>query len=42
MNVVAHLLMKIRTPKHVVDKCIKSPVSDDPSTSDIVNGPKHH
>ena len=22
-------------------KCLKTPVSDDPSTSDMVNGPKH-
>ena len=24
-----------------LDKCVKSPVSDDRSTSNMVNGPKH-
>ena len=24
-----------------LDKCLKSPLSEDPSTSDMVNGPKH-
>ena len=24
-----------------LDKCLKSPVSEDPSTSNMVNGPKH-
>ena len=28
-------------PKTWLDNCLKSPVSEDPSTSDMVNGPKH-
>ena len=27
--------------KTLLDKCLKSPVSEDPLTSDKVNGPKH-
>ena len=29
-----------RLQKTWLDKCLKSPVSEDPSTSDMVNGPK--
>ena len=32
---------KLRTPKMLSDKCLKSPVWDDPSTSNMVNVPKH-
>ena len=28
-------------PKRWFDKCLKNPVSEDPSTSNMVNGPKH-
>ena len=27
--------------KRWLDKCVKNPVSEDPSTSNMVNGPKH-
>ena len=30
-----------RLHKKWLDKCLKTPVSDDPSTSNMVNGPKH-
>ena len=36
--------MCIRTyglPNAWLDNCLKGPVSDDPATSRIVNGPKH-
>ena len=32
---------KLRTPKTWSDKCLKSPLSDDPLTSNMVNVPKH-
>ena len=32
---------KLRTPKSKSDKCLKSPVSDESWTSNMVNGPKH-
>ena len=32
---------KLRTPKTWSDKCLKSPVSEDPLTSNMVNVPKH-
>ena len=32
---------KLRTPETWSDKCLKSPVSDIPSTSNMVNVPKH-
>ena len=28
-------------PKTWLDKCVKSPVSEDPSKSNMVNAPKH-
>ena len=37
-------MMYIRTyglPESLLDKCLKGPVSEDPSTSNMVNGPKH-
>ena len=30
-----------RLPKPWLDKCLKSPVSEDPSESNMVNAPKH-
>ena len=32
---------KLRTPNIWLDKCLKSPVSENPSTSNMVNVPKH-
>ena len=34
------LFSNYRLQKTWLDKCLKSPVSEDPSTSDMVNGPK--
>ena len=38
-------LMYLQTyglPKTGLDKCLKSPVSEDTSTGNMVNGPKHY
>ena len=32
---------KLRTPKTWPNKCLKAPLPDDPSTSNMVNVPKH-
>ena len=40
MNLMAFVFPKLRTLKTWLDKCLKSPVSDDPSTSNMVNVPK--
>ena len=37
----ADVLLRLRTPKTWSDKCLKSPVSEDLSTSNMVNGSKH-
>ena len=34
-------LRKYRLRKTWLDECRKSPISEDPSTSNMVNGPKH-
>ena len=34
-------LGKYRLAKTWLDNCLKGPVSGDPSTSNMVNGPKH-
>ena len=41
MTLIDFLFPKLRTPKWWSDKCLKAPVSDDPSTSNMVNVPKH-
>ena len=38
---IAYIFPKLRTPKDGLDKCLKSPVSEDLSRGDIVNGRKH-
>ena len=40
MNVRAFVLPKFRTLKTWLDKSLKSPVSEEPSTSNMVNAPK--
>ena len=41
MTLKAFVFPKLRTPKTWLDKCLKSLVSEDPSTSNMVNGAKH-
>ena len=41
MTLIAFVLWKLRTPKPLSDKCLKRPVSEDRSTSKIVDVPKH-
>ena len=41
MTLIAFVFSKIRTLKTWLDKCLKGPVSEDPSTSNMVNVPKH-
>ena len=43
MNVMADAMTKIRTPlrKTQLDKFLKFPVSEDPTTSNMVTGTKH-
>ena len=41
VTVTANVLPKLGTPKNVVKKCLKSTVSLHPSTSNMVNEPKH-
>ena len=41
MTLIAFVFPKLRTPKRWLDKCLKSPVSEDLSTSNMVNVPKH-
>ena len=41
MTLTAFVFPKLRTLKTWLDKCLKSPFSEDPSTSDMVIGPKH-
>ena len=42
MTLIAYVFPKLETPKVWLDKCLKSPASEDPWTSDVVNGPKHY
>ena len=42
MTITAFVFSKLRTLKTWLDKCLKSPVSEDPSTSNMVNVPKHY
>ena len=41
MTLIDFLFRKLRTPKTLSDKCLQSPVSEDPSTTDMVNVHKH-
>ena len=41
VTLTAFVFPKLRTRKRWLDKCLKSPVSEDPSTSNIVNVAKH-
>ena len=41
MTVIDFVFSKLRTPKTESDKRLKSPVSEDASTSNMVNVPKH-
>ena len=40
MTLIDFVFPKLRPPKMLWDKCLKSPVSEDPSTSNMVNMPK--
>ena len=41
MTLIPFVIPKLRTLKTWIDKCLKSPPSEDPSTSNMVNVPKH-
>ena len=41
MNLIADVFLNLRTPKEVLIKCLKSPLSEDPSIYNTVNGSKH-
>ena len=41
MTLIAFVFQKIRTLKTWLDKCLKGPVSEDPSASNMVHVPKH-
>ena len=41
MTHTAFSFPKLQTLKTWLDKCLKSPFSEDPSTSNMVNVPKH-
>ena len=41
MTLRAFAYLKLRTLKTWIDQCLKSPVSEDASTSNMVNVPKH-
>ena len=41
MTITAFVVPKLRTPKAWLDKCLKSPVSENPSARNMVNVPKH-
>ena len=41
MPLIDFVFPKLRTPKTWKDKRLKSPVSDDHSTSNMINVPKH-
>ena len=40
MTLIADVFSNFRNPKDLLDKCLKTPVSEDPWTSNMVNGPK--
>ena len=41
MTLIDFVFPKLRPPKTWSDKCLKRPVSEDPSTSNMVNFSKH-
>ena len=41
MTLIDFALSKLRTPKKYSDECLKKPISEDASTSNMVNVPKH-
>ena len=41
MTLIADILLNLRTPNMLLDMCLKSLVSEDPGTSNMVNGLKH-
>ena len=41
MNLIGYVLTKLQTPKDVVDKCLKIPVSEDPTRCGMLNCQKH-
>ena len=41
MTLIDFVFSKLQTPKTWLDKCLKSPVSEDASTRDMVNVRKH-
>ena len=41
MTLIADVFLKLRTPKNVVNKYLKSPVSEDPFAGNMVKEPKH-
>ena len=41
MTLTAFVIPQLQTLKTWLDKCLKSPVSEDLSTSNIVNASKH-
>ena len=40
MTLIDFVFPKLRTPKTWLDKCLKKPISEDPSESKMVNGPE--
>ena len=41
MSLIADGFFNLQIPKYVVNKLLKSPVSEDPMRSNMANGPKH-
>ena len=41
MTLTGLVFRKLETPKKWLDKCLKNPVSEDTSTSNMVNVAKH-
>ena len=41
MTLIAFVLRKLWSPKTLLDKCLKRPVSEEPSTSKMADVPKH-
>ena len=41
VTLIGYVFRNLQPPKIWLDKCLKSSVWDDPSTRNMVNGPKH-
>ena len=41
ITLIASVFLKIWTPKTLLDTCLKKPVSENPSTSNMLNRCKH-